>query len=89
MLRKVKKAHHIERIYDRECDLVCNRSGHSHNKLVHLAILHCSQLQEILFLTLRLTQNELKTNETRFPLIRTPLFRRALTMTNKSPSQVA
>ena len=63
--------------------------GRSHNKLVHLAILHCSQVQEILFLTLRLTHNELKTNKTRFPLIRTPLFRKALTMTNKSLSQVA
>ena len=37
-----------------------------HNKLVDLAILHCSQVQEILFLTLRLAHNELKTNNTRF-----------------------
>ena len=72
MLRKVKEsAPYRARIYNHECDLVCNRSGRSHNNLVHLAILHCSQVQEILFLTLRLARNELKTNNTRFPLIRT------------------
>ena len=55
--------------------------GRSHNKLVHLAILHCSQVQEILFVTLRLAHNEVKTNNARFPLIRTlPL--------QKSPDQL-
>ena len=88
MLRKVK-AHHFERIYDRECDLVCNCSGRSHSKLVHLAILHCSQVQEILFLTPQTDSQRTQDQQNSFPLIRSPLFRKALTMTNKSMSKVA